>query len=229
MKTISSTLIVFGLATLTVVAQIEKGTWMLGGGLTASAESGGDSDSKTTYSRFSPGISYFVGKGFSVGVTLDRMSSKDKDGSNETTIKGTGFGSNFRAYAPTGEGRFAFYFQGGFDYTPIKVEYDYSSGTFESKSSLTQIYLKPGITFLINRHWSVELGFAGITHQTFDPDKDAEDDKQKTLIVGLSTLYGTSGMTFQGGYSSSILSFLIPASLGFRYSFGRKPESEVKD
>jgi hypothetical protein len=194
---------------------------MLGGGLTSGSDHHEAGDAKTSITRFSPGIGYFVGKGLSVGLNLDWIGSKEKTGSYESTINGFGFGPFFRGYAPTGNEKFAFYFQGGFDMTSLKEKYS----STEIKSSISEIYLRPGISFLISKHWSAELGFAGITYQTYDPNKSNEDDKETSLIVGLNTVYGVSTAALQADNGTiSILYFLIPTSLGFRYSFGRKAE-----
>lgn len=182
-------------------AQVSKGTVVVGGGLqfsTTKSEEGTNSDLTTTSFAFVPSAGFFVADRFAVGLDLLAATDKSKYqvGNTTSTTKQTqlGVGPFARYYLPLGGESFYFIAQAGFNVAPGKIEQPVYGATITTKSNTFNVYLSPGITYFFNKKWAAELTFSGLSYETHDPNKDADDDKENTFTFGVNSLQPSLGV-----------------------------------
>lgn len=180
-------------------SQTVKGTKTIGGGLTylKTTEPGYLSEEESSSSfEIIPGFGYFVADGFMVGLNIGYSAGKSTSFGFDTNTTEFSVGPFARYYKHTSNENFAVYGQFSLLYGSGK---ETDSNDQETKNSSMDLAVSPGLVYLINEHWAIELGFRGIGYYSSDPDKDADNDDVKTFEIGLNSF--------------------MPSTLGFRYHF----------
>jgi len=181
------------------LAQTTSGTFALGGGIsfTASTEETTGEDQKTTQFQFIPSAGYFVADNLMVGINLNLLSQKGKQGTAETKFSQFAVGPFARYYMFTSNEKFAFTGEAGLSFGSNK--YTPSTGN-EQKGSSINFYISPGFAYFLNDRWGLDFQLQGITYTSTDPNKDVDNDKENSFTIGAN--------------------FFNP-ELGFRYYFAR--------
>ncbi|HEY9049633.1 MAG TPA: porin family protein [Ohtaekwangia sp.] len=187
------------LSTVYVQAQTKQGSLVFGGGLgyTSNRQETAAEDIKTSTVSFSPSVGYFVIDNLSVGIDLQLSQTKRDDGfGGDDKVKTFLAGPFVRYYKFTSNDKFAFYGQAGFQFGTTKTEPD---GGNEVKSGTFNFYISPGFSYFFNEHWALDLQFRGIQYQTYDPNKDVDNNKQTSFTFGVDSLDPTLGVRFYLG------------------------------
>ncbi|HEY9006090.1 MAG TPA: porin family protein [Ohtaekwangia sp.] len=196
MKKLITVLLSFGAFMSTVYAQTSQGSLMFGGGIgyTSQRQETSGEDRKYSQVEFSPSVGYFVIDNLSVGLDLSLSSSKTDDGfGGDDKVKTFLAGPFVRYYKFTSNDKFAFFGQAGFQFGTTKTEPD---GANETKSGTFNFYISPGFSYFFNEHWAMDLQLQGIEYTSYDPNKDAKNDKRSTFTFGVNSLNPTLAVRF---------------------------------
>jgi outer membrane protein len=184
---------------LSANAQTAAGSFMLGGGISASSSKtefdGDEIDSESTIA-FGPSVGYFVSDGLAVGLnlTIEKSSYTDFDpnfGDYEVDVNGLSVGAFIRYYKFTSSESFAFFAQGSFTYLTVESEYSNAGDSQKIDGSGLDLAISPGFAYFFNDKWSAELLFRGIAYSSVKPNEDNDDYKQTEMTIGLDSLTPT--------------------------------------
>jgi hypothetical protein len=168
---------------------------MVGGSLSYYSQSyQGNSDVGNSGISFVPSFGYFVAENLAVGAGLTISSATSDNGTNKTVVKGFGIAPFARYYKFTSNEDFAFFAQAVLGIESGKV--DVTPGG-ETKSSTLSFDVSPGFAYFFNDHWAAEFAIGGILrYESFDPNKDNDDDKQSNFNFGISSLSPNVGIRY---------------------------------
>jgi opacity protein-like surface antigen len=198
MKKIPLLLPLILLLSLSASAQIEKGTWMLGGsaGLsTSGSDNSGSAKIKNRSFSFGPNVGYFVADKFVLGLKLPISAGRNEvDGStisSDYRYTSYGFGPNLRYYFPLEE-KWSLLAQAGysFGWQTTKSKYQDGSGietSSELKNTWNSFNVGGGITYFINKSIGLE-GILQYQAYKFD-DADYSQNDNIAFTVGLQIYF----------------------------------------
>ena len=157
------------LSSVSAVAQIEQGTWMLGGsaGISSSKNNisfpGSDVEIKTRTGTLSPNVGYFLADRFASGVIVSFTKTRSENSVNEIDSRTStfGFGPSFRYYFPLSEKvalfpRVSYIFQKTVQHGAI---FDPVSGGVIEETDKTKsgtLNAGGGLTYFLNKNIGVE-------------------------------------------------------------------------
>lgn len=173
-------------------AQTTAGSMMIGGGFSLSSnttETTGD-DLKSSSFSLVPTFGYFLKDNVAIGVDLGLYTDTYTNDDKETSI---GFAPYARFYKFLVEDKLAIYGQGGIGFASGKYDPD---GGNESNSGSFGVYVRPGFSYFFNQKWALDFQLAGISYTSYDPDKDADDDKEKSFVFGASSFNPSLGFRY---------------------------------
>jgi outer membrane protein len=177
-------------------AQTTQGHLSIGGsiGVTNTKEETNGEDIRTTQFRFQPSAGYFVIDNLMVGLNLNLTAQKSDDGfGGDDKVNSFSVGPFARYYKFTSNERFAFFGELG---TQFGTATNRPDGGNERKSSSFSIYLSPGFSYFFTENWALDLTLAGISYNSFDPNKDTDNDKRTFLNFGASSFSPSLGVRF---------------------------------
>jgi hypothetical protein len=180
-------------------AQTTQGTISLGGsvGISTEKDETDGEDTKSSEFNFSPSVGYFVIDNLMVGLNLSIVNGKEDDGfGGDDKYSALFFGPFARYYKFTSNEQFAFFAETGLLFGTYK---DKPDGQDETKASAFNFYISPGFAYFFNEHWVVDLSFQAISFSSFDPDKDADDDKSTEFNFGFQTFNPSIGIRYNFG------------------------------
>lgn len=184
-------------AVVTVKAQTTKSSMMLGGGFNISTESRQSNDDyENSQIAFMPSFGYFVADNFAVGANFSISSRTNDNGATKTITTELGVGPFARYYKFTSNDHFAFF--GEVNVLFYSGKQDFTPGG-ESKYGYVLARVSPGFAYFFNNHWALDLSFAGLQYESYDPDKDADDDKINSFYFGVNSLNPTFGVRYHFG------------------------------
>ncbi|MBT1696743.1 outer membrane beta-barrel protein [Fulvivirgaceae bacterium PWU4] len=190
-------LLMSALVITSVNAQTSQGNMMVGGTLSLYTTSyQGNSDLEESGTTFSPSFGYFVTDNLAVGASLGFSSSTDDNGVSKTERSSFSFGPFARYYKFTSNDKFAFFGQASFTIGSGKT--DITPGG-ETKTGTTTFAISPGFAYFFNEHWALDFAISGFAIQSYDPNKDADDDKNTTILFGVSSFSPTLGFRYHFG------------------------------
>ena len=134
--------------TITVIAQTDKGNWLLGGN--ASFSSSKQGDEKLTSINFSPNAGYFFINNLAGGISFDLSNYKVKGSDGSTTD--LSIGPFLRYYFLKLAQRAMLFGEGSFGFGSYKT-----TGTYGSTEKFTSWMLAAGPAFFLNEHTALEL------------------------------------------------------------------------
>jgi hypothetical protein len=201
-------------------AQINKGTVLLGGGVSGNAYKWETSsnNAKTTGFVVYPSIGLAVKDNLVIGVKGGYAQSvSEYNGSSENQPKYHDYSGGFflRRYVPLGK---SFYLFGevGAVYTQSKMNqyFEYSPGMFGKTTQVDRsigFSVYPGITYTVNKNIHLELGMNNLVAMSFTESK-AESD-----AGGIVSSSKSRGLSFSSSMSAS-----VPFTVGFRIALAKK-------
>jgi outer membrane protein with beta-barrel domain len=184
--------------TISVKAQTTSGNMMLGGTLSFYSTSiQGASDYKNTGTSFSPSFGYFIADNIAVGGNISIGSATTDNGFSKTVQTSFGIGPFARYYKFTSSENFAFFAQAQILYSSGKTKVT-PAGT-DSKSSTISFSVAPGFAYFFTKHWAFDLSISGLVIRSYDPNTDANGDKESTIQLNLSSLSPSIGLRYHFG------------------------------
>lgn len=204
--------LIFCLLSIASIAQTTQGSISLGGALGIQTDKeeffdtdDGEYEMKTTTIFFAPTAGYFIADGMELGLSLGLSSRKQKidlsdgDDVDLPTVNETAFGPYFKYYMFTSNEKFAFTLNASLLFGFTKTSPDEGD---DLKGKSLQFTVSPGFTYFFTDKIGLDFELQGIGFRSEDPntDSDAENDKDTSLIIGVSS---------------------FSPSLGFKYYFGR--------
>ena len=191
-----SLILALSLAMVTTLthAQTSSGDLMFGGGIAFSSNAR-QADNSNDYSSvsFSPSAGYFINDNFAVGLSFSVASVKAGVAPNRSSENSFGFGPFARYYFFTSNEQFAIFGQAGLSLSSGK---ETTAGGFVTKSSSTTFSLFPGAAYFFNEHWALELSITGFQINSYDPNKNNDNDKSTFVSFGLHTFTPTLGFRY---------------------------------
>jgi len=203
-----------------VQAQINKGTVLLGGNLSAStykyntASSSGSTDFNTHQNGFFfyPSLGFATNQNKVWGFMLGYNYSKSKSSSAPGEQKSNGYGAGVyhRRYLPLGKS-FYLFGQTGIYYYHSYQKTDNDNTYNETKSSGLSVSVYPGIAYAVNKRIHLEVGInelasLGFSHTSYKNGvNNGSYTTQKSNGFGLSTNLSSSN----------------PLMVGFRFVLGK--------
>jgi hypothetical protein len=137
-----------------VIAQTEKGNYLIGGSASFQASKNGDTNSKSL--SLSPNISYFLANRFAVGIITPLSISDNTAPSSSLSSKSYSIGPTVRYYFPISE-QWAIFPQLDYTYQWTELRIDqFNLGPGDLKSTATVFRINMGITYFITRNVGLE-------------------------------------------------------------------------
>jgi len=186
------------------IAQIQKGSILLGGGINVSTSKIKDVniDSKSNYISITPAAGIAIKNNMIVGVGIIYGHSKNYFTSTPTQSESNTYGGEvfLRKYLTLGKS-FYLFGQTGFYYHSNNYNYTYTTGTVSKQNDWsTGINIYPGISYAVTKKFHLELSLAQLVNLEYS----------KSKITG-ATNREASGVNF-GVNASSLSNF----NIGFR-------------
>ncbi len=160
---------VFGFIITNANAQIEKGTFMLGGqasynkqefsGIFPGSENATEQNHNKSTGLINLSAGYAISKNNIVGLTL--LYSPEKEGGTIWRTKGIGL--FYRGYKPLGN-NFYFFGQGDALYTRYKTSLEGPPTLYKNESSSGGLSFTPGISYQVLRNVHLELSIPNIVN-----------------------------------------------------------------
>jgi outer membrane protein len=176
-------------------SQTQSGGMMVGANLSYYSINYKDSDSKNTYSSFSPSFGYFISDNFCVGL---KVATSRNTSTTTTTSSGS---SNFavgpfaRYYKFTSNESFAFFVEGGITFLSRRVEP--MTGP-DQKGSGFAFQISPGFSYFFTKHWSAELAFRGLRISSDNIDNSGGADYTQ-VDFGIESFTPSLGVRYYFG------------------------------
>jgi outer membrane protein len=181
-------------------AQTTQGSMMVGGTLSLSKQTPEDNnDTQFSSTNFSPSFGYFVTDNLAVGAGLGFTSQTSKNPTFKSVNSSIGFGPFARYYKFTTNENFAFFGHAQIMLYSGKTETTSGATTNKSKNSTTSFSISPGFSYFMTKHWALDLSITGFVFQSNDPNKDDDDDKETSVVFGLSSLSPNLGLRYHFG------------------------------
>lgn len=199
-------------------AQINKGTILLGGGVSVYTDAGtptygGQAEPKTNYARFSiaPAVGLAIRSNLVLGVDGAYSHANENPGG---TLKEQdySFGIFVRKYKYLGS-RFYFYSEPrlGYFYDDQKSGPAVDNFT-ENKQSGAELSFAPGVAYSLNRHWQLEVAFPNVIDASYE-----HTDYTQVGVGGPATETKTGDNIFN---LSTSLTTNFQLQVGVRYLIG---------
>lgn len=178
-------------------AQTSAGNMMVGGNLSFSSTSfQGSSDDQDSFVGFAPQFGYFVSDNLAVGALVGLSSSTNDTGANKTVTNSFAFGPFARYYKFTSNENFAFFGHAQFTFGSGKT--DLTPGGEVKRQSIA-FQVSPGFAYFFTKHWALDLSLRGLVIESYDPNKDNDNDKETTIEFGLSSFSPEIGIRYHFG------------------------------
>jgi len=167
---------VIALTSISVKAQILKGSTYIGGNFSVSAQKSEGDHRKGHSFNISPSIGKAIKENLIVGVTLSYGNAKDEYEAPFRESQQTFYGASFfvRKYLNLGS-KFYLFGQGSLGGSFSEVEYSTTYGT-DSKSYIVNLSFYPGIAFEINRTFQLEAGLNDLFSVSYQRGKNYPDN-----------------------------------------------------
>lgn len=183
---------IFGLLSSVAMAQTTAGNMMIGGGfrISSSTQETAADDLKSSQFGVSPSFGYFLSDGLALGVNVGFDSYKYTNDDKQTIFS---FGPFVRYYKFIADDKFAFIGTAGVNFGSGK--YDPDAGN-ETKTSSMNVYVSPGFAYFFSPKWSLDFQLQGISFNSSDPNKDGDNDKNKSFTFGASSFSPSLGFRY---------------------------------
>lgn len=203
---------------LTSNAQINKGTVLLGGNISAynrnSNNAGNPNYAETDGFHVAPSVGFVTATNSAWGFNLSYSNSRTKYAAPNTNNKneGHGYGGGvfYRRYVSLGKGFYLFGQAGaGYNYGKQHAEVSNVNG-FSTTTRTNTVYLNayPGITYTVSKNFHLEIGLNDLLNLSYG--------SSKTSNIGIS------GSSNQRNFSfATNLSISNPFNVGFRFALGK--------
>lgn len=210
---LATTLVVF--LSLSSNAQINKGTVLLGGGISGNSSKTGEGPAQTKNSWFSlaPSIGFAVKENKVIGINL--FYSHNKYAYNSSPIKyrttnGYGGGVFYRSYFPLAKKFYLFGEGNAF----VKSSKQDDEQTFDIKFTRKQtdvgINLYPGVMYAVSKRFHLEASINNLLTVSYYKTAD------KSVSPTWTSEIKGSGVNFSANVSNS-----SPLTIGFRFVLGK--------
>lgn len=210
---VATTIVVF--LSLSSNAQINKGTVLLGGGISGNSSKTGEGPTQTKNSWFSlaPSIGFAVKENKVMGINLSYSRNKyayNYSPAKYRTINGYGGGVFYRSYFPLAK-KFYLFGEGNafFRFSKQDDEQVYDT-KFTRKQTDVGINLYPGVVYAVSKRFHLEASINNLLNVSYY--KTADKSVSQTMT---SEIKG-SGVNFSANVSSA-----SPLTLGFRFVLGK--------
>lgn len=178
-------------------AQMEKGSWVIGGSTTlgfnnvsTKYSAGNDSSTEPSVSTFTltPSVGFFVQDKLAIGLDLGFVSMTQKDGDYKYTLSSLSVIPTATYYFKSGTNLVP-YLGAGIGYASTKVTETYQGDSdSETVDGLTW-KAKGGLVYLINQNVGVDLG---LSYNQFANKETVEGTEYKTTVGTLGVNVGLS-------------------------------------
>lgn len=168
-------------------AQTSSGTFALGGNIGFNGTRTQNSGNDTKYSQynFGPSLGYFVADNMMVGADLNMSITRYNSDFNGYRQSSVNLSPYFRYYKFTSNEQFAFFGHFGFGFG---VGSHKSDGSDPTKSRSFNMHVAPGFTWFPTKRWGIDIWTSILSFNSYDPDKDRDDDKVNSFGMSLTTL-----------------------------------------
>ncbi len=185
---------------LTVQAQTDQGSLMVGGGLSFSSSTSKfgttTSDPVTSFS-ITPRIGYFIADRFVAGLQLGYSTSNynlfDDDENEEGNTRALAIGPYVRYFVPFGEDKFAFYVQGDFLYGTARFKPEGSSTDPDPIKTITA-GISPGFTFFPAEKLGIDLQLSGFQFRNSSIGEGNTKISSTDISFGIESLSPSIGV-----------------------------------
>jgi hypothetical protein len=202
MKTILLSLLL-AITSLSCLAQINKGTVLLGGNLSFSRNVSKNTSPMNKYSgevntfSLNPTLGFFVSDkwmaGLNIGYSNVNSSNNNPLGSfpseSETNLNLLSVGPVVRYYQPVSD-KISFFGQAnmgfGFGKSTYESRYNGNSDTQEYNVSSFVIGLNPGVVFFLTRRIGLEASIGSLSFNRSSSKSESDDAEQENNSVGIS-------------------------------------------
>jgi hypothetical protein len=183
---------------LVVYGQTKSGNMMIGGGISNSSFSEGDgnNDFRTGSFSFSPSFGYFLSNNLAVGAQFSLSSGYSEVNDIRNNNSSVTFGPFIRYYIFTSNEQFAFFGDASILIGGGKQE---NGQNDPNKTGVFRFAVSPGFTYFFTPHWALDLSLAGISFQAFDPNKDNDDDEERSFTFNINSLSPSLGIRYHFG------------------------------
>lgn len=175
-----------------LTAQVEKGSMYVGGAFEINNrnEEEGGGDFKVNTLTIVPNFGYFLSDKVSIGLGIGYSHTAFKNTINDNKTSNSQFliRPNLRYYLATSNEKFYFFGQLQFGLGFGQNKQENGNLTITSKSRSFLLSLSPHFIYFPTKRWGVEMSFRGISYESFDPDKDGNNDRESRFIFGISSL-----------------------------------------
>jgi hypothetical protein len=194
---------VFAFLTITLQAQINKGSVLLGGNIGFSTNKAKDTSLKNNSTYLSPVVGIAVKENLIVGINFSYGHSKNNLNApaSEAEYKSYGAGVFVRKYVPLGKG-FYLFGETSLNYQDYSDTYTNPYQKVELKGQNMSINLYPGVSYAISKMLQLEFGLPQLVTVGYSKTQN---------IVNDATTQKTSGANFNASASS-----FTNVVLGFR-------------
>ena len=208
--------VIVTIATISVNAQIKKGSVFLGGDLSGSYQTSkntGPNTQKNGGLTISPVLGVFTRDNFMVGGNLGFGFSNSKSGTDYTS-KGSSYSAGVfvRQYKNLGTGGFYLFFQGELSgsYSTMKLESSLPADNSKQTNTTIGVSAYPGVSYAVSKRIHLETGFRNLVSLSYQKGKLETGDP-------LTTYSNTSGVSFGSSLSNATSSLF----LGVRFLLGK--------
>lgn len=203
------------LFSVTVSAQVRKGSVLLGGGISGGS---GKTESNNTESKSSsfavyPAVGIAVKENTVVGLRLGYYHSRSEqpNGTNEYVQTQDNYSAAifYRRYL-TLSSTFFLFGEGAAYYSRSKQGNTYPGSKSTQVNNAVGVNLYPGVAYAVNRHIHLEVGLNNLA------DISYSSSNAQNVSSGITTTSKSSGFNFSTNVSSS-----APLTVGFRIVLGK--------
>ena len=138
-------------------------------------------------------MGYFVADNLMVGAALTTSVVRNDWDTGNTKQTNFGLGPLLRYYKFTANPQFAFYGEFGFSFGMGRYK---QNGGDPTKSTSFNMYLSPGFTWFPTKHWGVDLSMSLLNFSSYDPNKDADGDKDNSFSFGFDSFAPWLGVRY---------------------------------
>jgi hypothetical protein len=198
-------------------AQIQKGSILLGGNISASSSNshfdGNPTDTESEGFNVSPSVGFVTATNTAWGFNLSYANGKTKylttNNNNENKTNGYGGGIFYRRYVTLGKG-FYLFGQAGANYNAYKQQAKFETPGFftTTKTNAFSLSAYPGITYTVSKNFHLEIGLNNLVSLGYT--------NTTTTNAGISGSRKQNDFSFGTNLSSS-----NPFSIGFRFALGK--------